>query len=127
MTTLFRLILASTILIGTPAWAQTGYHGLKDPQEPRVQWDFSVFGPPPEGPFNLDIYYKIYNDGLSYRKDNGSYVARYQLEIMVYKDDDQVAGTTFEEEYRAASFPRPLSTTDFPLNQINLRVAHGGE
>jgi GWxTD domain-containing protein len=124
---LWRGLAAMVILIGSGAWAQSGYFGLRDPAEPRVQWDHNVFGPPPEGPFRLEVYYKIFNDGLTYRRHEGQYLAVYQIEALVYRDGEQVAGTTFEEEYPVESFPRTLSQTDFLINQLNLALDEPGD
>jgi GWxTD domain-containing protein len=114
-------------------WATAGSSQISgdldatDPVEPRVEWDYNVFGPAPEGPFRLEIYYKVYNDGLTYRKDNGSYVAEYELEVVVYEDGEQVAGTSFKEKYRVESFPRTLSLTDFLVNQLNIDMEGPGK
>jgi len=108
-------------------WAETGFYVEKDLAEPRVQWDYGIFGAPPDGPFRLEVYYKIFNDGLTYRKQNGSYLASYQIEVIIYQDDDQVAGTTFKEDYPVESFPRTLSQTDFLLNQLNLTLDRPGD
>jgi GWxTD domain-containing protein len=124
-----RITTAISILLwATAVSAQTsGYLDAKDPTEPRVEWDYNVFGPSPEGPFRLEVYYKAYNDGLSYRKDNGSYVAEYELEAIVYEDGEQVAGTSFKEKYTVESFPRTLSLTDFLVNQLNIGLEGPGK
>jgi GWxTD domain-containing protein len=120
-------VLLAAVLCAAPARGQFGFQEARDLAEPRVQWDFNLFGPAPEGPFRLEVYYKIFNDGLTYRKFDGTYVAAYRLEILVYQDDEQVEGTTFEEEYKVESFPRTLSQTDFLINQINLTLAEAGD
>lgn len=119
-------LLPLVLLNVAPLSAQTGYVGVHDPLEPRVQWDYLVLGPSPEGPFRLEVYYKLFNSGLSYRKENGAYVAEYEVEVLVYHDGDQVAGTTFKETYSVESYPRTLSLTDFILNQINVKMDKPG-
>lgn len=121
-----RWILLLVLLQAAPLPAQIGYVGVHDPLEPHVQWDYLVIGPPPEGPFRLEVYYKLFNSGLSYRKDNGSYVAEYEVEVLVYERGDQVAGTTFREHYSVDSYPRTLSLTDFILNQLNVPLKKPG-
>lgn len=121
------VMLLVAALWALPAGGQVGFREARDLAEPRVQWDFDLFGPAPEGPFRLEVYYKIFNDGLTYRKTDGYYIAAYRLEILVYQDEDQVYGTTFEEEYQVESFPRTLSQTDFLINQINLPIDSPGE
>lgn len=115
-------LLASSIALG-----QGAFFTEHDLAEPRVQWDHGVFGPVPEGPLRLEVYYKIFNDGLTYRKENGHYLASYRVEILVYQDGDQVAATTFEEDYQVESFPRTLSQTDFLVNQLNLALEGTGD
>lgn len=115
------------IPVFAPAWGQTGFRGQVNLAEPRVQWDFNVLGAPPEGPYRLEVYYKIFNDGLTYRKVNGHYLAEYEVEVVVYRNGDQVAGTTFEETYSVESFPRTLSQTDFLLNQLNMPLLVPGK
>ena len=122
-----RGFLLASLLAGSSAWGQTGYPGAVDIAEPRVQWDFNVFGASPEGPFQLEIYYKIFNDGLTYRKDDGVYVAEYELEIVAYEDGEQVGGTTYEERYSVESFPHTLSVTDYLINQINVPIDAPGD
>lgn len=122
-----RLFLTLSILCHVSlAWAQTGHPGAHDPTEPRVQWDYLAFGPAPEGPFRLEVYYKLFNDGLSYRKENGRYQAEYEVEVLAYQEGEQVAGTSFREHYSVESFPRTTSVTDFLLNQINLALEDPG-
>lgn len=108
-------------------WGQTGYYGETDLSEPRVQWDYNIFGAPPQGPFMLEVYYKIFNDGLTYRKSEDQYLAEYAIEVVVYRNGDQIAGTTFDEKYSVESFPRTLSQTDFLLNQINVPLGAAGK
>jgi GWxTD domain-containing protein len=108
------------------AVAQTGYTAVQDPAEPKVHWDFNVFGPSPEGPFRLEVYYKLFNDGLSFRKEEGRYTAEYEVEVLVYHDGEQVTGTTFREIYAVESFPKTLSATDFLLNQLNVPMEKAG-
>jgi GWxTD domain-containing protein len=122
-----RGLLAIIVLVGSSAWAQTGYTGVREPGEPRVQWDYNVFGPPPGGPFRLEVYYKLFNDGLTYRKQAEQYLAIYEIEVVVYRDKEQVAGTTFEEQYRVESFPRTRSRTDFLINQLNISLEEPGD
>lgn len=110
----------------SPLWAQTGYVGVADPLEPRVQWDYLVLGPAPEGPFRLEVYYKLFNSGLSFKKEDGKYQAEYEVEVIVYQDGDQVAGTTFSETYEVENYPRTLSLTDFILNQLNVSLKEPG-
>lgn len=124
---MLRTAVLIVILGHTLAWGQTGYYGEADPSEPRVQWDYNVLGAPPHGPFRLEVYYKIFNDGLTYRKVDGQYVAEYAVEIIVYRNGDQIAGTTFDEQYVVESFPRTLSQTDFLLNQINVPLGASGK
>lgn len=122
-----RLFLFLWILCPiSTAWGQTGYLGTQDPIEPRVQWDYLMFGPAPEGPFRVEVYYKIFNDGLTYRKEDGRYLAEYEVEVVAYQDGEQVAGTSFREVYAVESFPRTTSVTDFLLNQINLALEAPG-
>jgi GWxTD domain-containing protein len=115
------------VLAGGELQAQLGEFSERDLAEPRVQWDHNVFGPRPEGPFRLEVYYKIFNDGLTYRKDNGRYVAAYQVEVLLYRGGDQVASTTFDEQYPVESFPRTLSQTDFLVNQLNIMLNETGK
>lgn len=121
------VVCAGILLTAVAVFGQGAFYSERDLAEPRVQWDFGVFGPAPEGPFRLEVYYKIFNDGLTYRKVNGSYAASYHIEVLVYADGDQVAGTTFEETYEVESFPRTLSRTDFLVNQLNLPIEETGE
>lgn len=126
-----RFLVTAAVIVasagGGAARAQLGEFSERDLAEPRVQWDFNVFGPRPEGPFRLEVYYKIFNDGLTYRKDNGHYIAAYQVEVLLYRGSEQVASTTFDEQYPVESFPRTLSQTDFLVNQLNLVIDRTGK
>jgi GWxTD domain-containing protein len=122
-----RTAFLIVVLGSSSVWGQTGYRGETDPAEPRVQWDFNVLGEAPRGPFKVEVYYKIFNDGLTYRKVDGEYLAEYAVEIVIYRNGDQIAGTTFDEKYAVESFPRTLSQTDFLLNQINMPLVAPGK
>ncbi len=74
----------------------------------------------------LEVYYKIYNDGLNYIKKGDKYYARYELNFVVLDDDDQqVAGQSVERTYVLDSYDLTKSNQGFLINQVALRVPPG--
>ena len=75
-----------------------------------------MLGPPPEGPFRLEVYYKLFNTASPFaRTARPCYMAEYEVEVLVYEDGDQVTGTTFRKTipwrvFRARS-PSPTSSS----------------
>jgi GWxTD domain-containing protein len=74
----------------------------------------------------LEVYYKIFNDGLKYVKKGDKYVANFEISVIVVGDNDkQVTGRSVEKSYALDSYEQTRSETGYLINQIDVRVSPG--
>ena len=74
----------------------------------------------------LEVYYKIFNDGLHYVKKGEKYVANYEISIIVTGDKDrQVTGRSVERNYILDSYELTKSEVGFLINQVSLPLPAG--
>lgn len=72
----------------------------------------------------LEVYYKVFNDGLNYVKKGDKYIANYEISVIVYgSKDKQVTGRSIERSYVLDSYEDTRSETGYLINQIILSVA----
>lgn len=120
----FRAILVlSIIIIGAFAHGQTGYRAIDEMGELRFNIEAADFRSD-EAEFNqLEIYYKIFYDGLSYTQTGEGYEARYTISIAVSGNKDiQIEGLSRDGFIRVASFAETRKPTDFIINMFDFRV-----
>ncbi|MGB5107900.1 MAG: GWxTD domain-containing protein [Candidatus Zixiibacteriota bacterium] len=86
--------------------------------------DHAVFAD--TGQNRLEVYYKIFNDGLHYIKKGEKYVANYEISIIVTGDKDrQVTGRSVERNYVLDSYEMTKSEVGFLINQVSLPLPSG--
>ena len=74
----------------------------------------------------LEVYYKIFNDGLHYIKKGEKYVANYEISIIVTGDKDrQITGRSVERNYVLDSYDLTKSEAGFLINQVSLPLPTG--
>ncbi len=74
----------------------------------------------------LEIYYKIFNDGLHYIKKGDKYVANYEVNIIVIGDgDEQITGRSIERNYVLENYELTRSDEGYLINQLELNIPPG--
>jgi GWxTD domain-containing protein len=74
----------------------------------------------------LEVYYKIFNDGLNYVKKGDKFVANYEVNIIIVGDKDkQVTGKSIEKSYALDTYDQTRSETGFLINQVALPLPPG--
>jgi len=120
---ILTLLLAGTVFFS--AEAQVVVDLEKVSKRPGFYVDFASFYDPPSRKAQLEVYYKIQNDQLTYVKAEKDYQAAYELRVVVLKKGRQVAGTSREENYAVSSYKETISPNDFIINQLTLEVEPG--
>ncbi len=74
----------------------------------------------------LEVYYKIFNDGLHYVKKGDKYVANYEISIIVSGDKDkQVTGRSVERNYVLDNYELTRSDVGFLINKVTMPLPTG--
>lgn len=74
----------------------------------------------------LEVYYKIFNDGLHYVKKGDKYVANYEVSIIISGEKDrQVTGRSVERNYVLDNYELTHSDVGFLINQVSLQLPSG--
>ncbi len=74
----------------------------------------------------LEVYYKIFNDGLNYVKKADKYIANYEVNVIVLGEHDlQVTGRSVERTYVLDSYDLTKSDRGFLINQLTLPIPPG--
>jgi len=105
----------------------------------QVEMDFSTASPPT--PFLLDfaafrqensdqvrleVYYKIFNNHLSFVKKDETFVADYELQVKVLgKNKRQISGNSISEKFTVPFYKETLSPVNFIINQVDLQTPSG--
>lgn len=93
---------------------------------PLVLVDFACFRQETSDQVRLEVYYKIFNNHLSFVKKADSFVADYEIQAKVLgKNHRQVSGNTLSEEYEVPLYKETVSPLNFIINQLNLEVSPG--
>jgi len=111
----------------SPVVAQTGYVEERGIDEPRFDFDFTTFrSEKSSDAVSLEIYYKIFNDGLQYFKQDDEFVASYEINVVVLgTDKSQVTGYSREKKYKVGNYQETKNGASYLVNQINLEVPEG--
>lgn len=113
------LIVALTIT----AAAQTGYNTEKELREDRFAIDAADFRADQQGLSTLEIYYKIFYDGLSYQKMADGYQADYEVAISVEGDNDQqIEGIIRDGSIKVKTFAETRRPNDFVINMASVKL-----
>lgn len=94
-------------------------------KKPGFYVDLASFFDPVTKKTRLEIYYKIYNNELTFVKTQENYRASYEVRVVLLKGGRQVAGTSREEEYPVSDYSGTISAKDFIINQLTLETEAG--
>ncbi|MFH2057257.1 MAG: GWxTD domain-containing protein [bacterium] len=117
-----RLICAWFVLLTAGAFA-VGIESI-DMASSRFFADFATFR---DGETNrIEVYYKIFNDGLHYVKKGDKYVANYEINVIVLGDgDQQVTAQSVDKTYVLNEYELTQSQQGFLVNQVDLTLKPG--
>lgn len=123
--TILTLILY--LLVFMPqADGQIGFFENRPLDEPRFDIDLAAFKTAEEDKVELEVYYKIYNDGLKFFKQDDDFVAHYEINVVILGEDNrQLTGTSVERYYKLSNYPDTRNPNDFLINLVNLKVGKG--
>jgi GWxTD domain-containing protein len=110
------------LALAVPASA-TGVESLNMARS-RFFIDHAVFAG--ENTNRLEVYYKVFNDGLNYVKKGDKYVANYEINVIILGDrDKQVTGQSVDKTYVLDDYSLTRSQEGFLINEIDLNLHPG--
>ena len=108
------------------ASAQTDFGYLEEGGGPLFFIDHASFREDSGEKYELEVYYKIFNCGLTFVKDDNRFKASYEIELLVLnKINKQVTGTSTGEDYMVDTYEETRSPGDFLINTENLSLYSG--
>jgi hypothetical protein len=120
MKRLMMVILACSAIVliaAVSAWAQTGYRPKYEFGEARFALDAVDFRSDTTGIDRIEVYYKVFNDALSYRKTDSGYLAEYEVAIIIEGNNNrQIASQIKNGRITAANFAETKRPDDFVIN-----------
>lgn len=115
-----------TIIVFGPASAQTDFGYLEEGRGSLFLVDYAIFREETGEKYRLELYYKIFNQGMTFVKYDNKFKASYEIELLVLnKVNKQVTGTSLEEDYLVNTYEETQSPGDFLINVINLSLYSG--
>lgn len=121
---LFLFVCGLLLLIGlTPVLSAEGVEDINLVRS-RFFIDQAVFADSSTN--RIEIYYKVFNDGLSYVKKGDKYVANYEVNVIILgRKSKQVTGKSVEKSYVLDDYESTRSESGFLVNQLSLPLAPG--
>jgi GWxTD domain-containing protein len=108
------------------ASAQTDFGHLQEGGVPFFLVDYASFREETGERYRLEVYYKIFNRGLTFVRYDSRFKASYEIELLVLnKVNKQVTGTSAEEDYLVDTYEDTQSPEDFLINAMNLSLYSG--
>ena len=108
------------------ASGQTDFGYLEEGGGPLFFVDYASFREETGEKYRLEVYYKIFNQGLTFVKYDNKFKASYEIELLVLnKVNKQVTGTTMEEDYVVHTYEETQSPDDFLINMMSLSLYSG--
>ena len=108
------------------ASAQTDFGYLQEGGGPLFFVDYASFREEIGEKYRLEVYYKIFDRGLTFVKYDNQFRASYEVELLVLnKVNKQVTGTSMEEDYVVDTYEETQSPDDFLINMMNLSLYSG--
>ncbi|OGC79675.1 MAG: hypothetical protein A2145_04480 [candidate division Zixibacteria bacterium RBG_16_40_9] len=110
----------------TPALSQVEMDVSQVSPTPPCLIDFAAFRQGNSEKVRLEVYYKIFNDHLSFVKKAELFVADYEIQAKVLgKNNRQISGNTISEEFEVPFYKETVSPANFLINQLDLEVPVG--
>jgi len=121
-----RIITLLMLVASSGTKSQTGYRSPDEFEEARFVVDAVDFRSNKEGINTLEIYYKVFYNGLSYQKITDGYEARYDVSIVVEgKDNIQLEGISRAAQIKVDTYAETRREDDFIINMLAVPVEEG--
>jgi GWxTD domain-containing protein len=128
----FGLILSSFLFFIPRVFSQTDFGYLEEPEEKGIFLDYAYFlengstgKEGQEDKWRLEVYYKVFNQKLTFVKEQDRFKASHEVEIVLFSKNKQFTASSHEEEYMVESYQETQSSSNFLINQVNLSVPAG--
>ncbi|MDH4222097.1 MAG: GWxTD domain-containing protein [candidate division Zixibacteria bacterium] len=122
---IFLLVLSIFLLVTKVSFSQTDFGYTEESEEQGFLMDYAYFTENQSDDWRVEVYYKIFNNALTFVKDQDRFKARYEIEIVLFAKNKQVNASSHEEEYIVESYEETQSSVNFLINQINLNLPEG--
>jgi len=106
------------------AFSQTDFGYQEEPEKQDVFVDYAYFRDGDN--WRLEVYYKIFNNRMTFVKEQDKFKASYEIEMVLFSKGKQYTASSHEEEFVVNDYQETQSPTAFLLNQVNL-LAPAGE
>lgn len=107
------------------AMAQTDFDFLRRSKGVDFLVDYACFKEKGEN-WRLEVYYKIFNEKLSFVKSGERFRASYEVNLTVLdRKGHQITATSLEENFYVNSYSETTSEQDFLINLLQTKIAPG--
>ncbi len=121
----FIILLAGISLISV-AGAQEIYNIRDGGQRLDIHADCAYFRADDEGFLALEVYYKVYNEYLTFVRNGEQFTADYEVSIIIYDDKNyQVDSYNRRKDISVSSYDMTLKGSDFRTSQVDFRLKPG--
>ncbi|HVP37181.1 MAG TPA: GWxTD domain-containing protein [Terriglobales bacterium] len=104
-------------------FSQSDYGYQEEPEAQDVLVDYSYFRQGDN--WKLEVYYKIFNNKMTFVKEQDLFKASYEIELILYNKGKQVTASSHEEEFTVKDYQETQSPTAFLINQVELFAPAG--
>jgi len=108
------------------SFSQTDFGYQEELEKPKIFLDYAYFKEGTGDNWRLEVYYKVFNNDLTFVKEKDEFRAAYEIEIVLFSKNKQYTASSHEEKYVVNSYQETQSEDNFLINQINL-FAPGGD
>ncbi len=120
------LLVLGGIFLTAPAKAQELYNIQNQGQRLDLHADCAYFRSDDSGLVRLEVYYKIFNDYLTFIRDSSQFKAVYDITIIVYdKDNYQVDAYNKTKDITVATYDETRKGSDFRTSQVDFKLKPG--
>lgn len=122
---IFTLACAA-IVFAPMAKAQEIYNIRDGGQRLDIHADYAYFRAEEEGFLTLEVYYKVYNDYLTFVRNGELFTADYEVLILIYDEKDvQVESYNRRRDVSVTSYDQTLKGSDFRTSQAAFKLRPG--
>jgi hypothetical protein len=119
-------IILESLLLFIPSVHSQSDFGLLKEKDKGFYVDYAGFKETQGENWRLEVYYKIFNDELSFVKSENKFQASYELTLTILdKDNQQITASSIEEDYLVEKYEETTSSENFLVNQLTCSVPSG--